>query len=340
MPSLNPAQSPARSTGRPSGGESSLVDRGLHLGRRALRRLRKGWPGHRRAIEACLQHPGPTDTRAAEAAFSKLFRIYPPRNRYTYDVASLLRRATDRAVRLIEYFGLDTPGASILEIGCGDGMLAALLECLGHHVTLVDLEDWRHRSGSGTKLILGDVCNGLPLEGESFDLICSFNTFEHVGDPRAALNEAARLCRPGGSIHLRFGPLYASAWGLHAYKTLPIPYAQFLFSEAFLRAKIAEVGIHDLGRDRDELQPLNRWRVDQFEACWHELGFELMHADRRIDADHLDLVHRFPTAFAGRSLTYDDLVVKSLQITLRKFNNEPRTSDNSSLDDSMGTSTR
>ena len=209
------------------------------------------------------------------------------------------------------------PAARILEMGCGDGTTGALLHSFGHDVSLADLDDWRDGTARALPLVLGDICEGLPLPAGQFDLVYSYNTWEHVPDPAAALTEAIRLTRPGGLVYLRFGPLFASAWGLHAYKTLTIPYAQFLFSETCLATKLGQLGIHDLGRDRVELQPLNRWRVEQFERSWSEANVAIIRSSRRSDPAQLRIVHQFPDAFRGRGLTFDDLTVKTLEVAFR-----------------------
>ena len=301
-------------------GISRQPDRGVGLATRAFRRFAavgNRWRGRRQAIEAILRRrsrPVPIDD---DAVFDRLQASFSPRNAYTYDRSSLFRRGSERAIRLIGLAGLDQPGARILEIGCGDGMAGALLRAFGHDVTLTDLEDWRDPAASMLPMVLGNVCTGLPMPPAGFDLVYSHNTFEHVPDPRAALAEAVRLGRPGGLILLRFGPLFASAWGLHAYKTMTIPYAQFLFSEDYLAAKLRGLGIQDLGRNRDDLQPLNRWRLDQFERCWAEIGGAVVQSSRRYDPAHLGIVRKFPDAFQGRGLTFDDLAVKTLEVVLR-----------------------
>lgn len=53
--------------------------------------------------------------------------------------------------------------------------------------------------------------NKIPIEDNSFDIVFSTQTIEHLEDPQGLINEAYRLLKPGGSFILS-GPQY---WPLH-----------------------------------------------------------------------------------------------------------------------------
>lgn len=53
---------------------------------------------------------------------------------------------------------------------------------------------------------------------ESFDLVCSWSAFEHIDRPRTALEEVARVLRPGGIAYLLID-LYTSHRGSHDPRT-------------------------------------------------------------------------------------------------------------------------
>ena len=265
----------------------------------------------RRRVTPAVNGSGPPQFYD-DAAEALLAASHKP-DRYGYDEASLRRRGRERAATLEKL-----SAGSALEVGCGDGVAGRSLADCGVAVTLTDMDDWRHDLAKNLPFHRGDACGRLPFEDGSFDLAYSFNTFEHLHDPAAALAEMRRVVRPGGSIYLKFGPLYAGAWGLHAYKTLPVPYAQFVFSPAKLDELLRAAGIHDLGDEREELQPMNRWRLGQFERLFTESGCETVAGGRTLDAAQLWMVGRCPAAFAGRGLTFNDLVVKTLRVTLRR----------------------
>lgn len=164
-----------------------------------------------------------------------------------------------------------------------------------------------------------DLAVGLPFSDAEFDLVYSYNAFEHFPNPAHAYSEFARVCKPGGLMHFEFDPLFASPWGLHAYRSIHMPYPQFLFNMDFLTAKLAEIGINDLGRERVELQPMNRWRRDQFKALWENGAGRILTYKEYRDFSHLDMVVRFPDCFRGLGLTVDDLTVHGIVVTIERL---------------------
>lgn len=282
-----------------------------------IRACQKSW--WRRKIEPLLNQSGEPDTRRAEADFDRLQRYPEGPGEYGYSPYDVWSRGAARARHLLERFSMETPGSALLEVGCGDGMTASELAGFGHAVTITDMDDWRDpRVNHDVRFVPGVIEDGLAIPGEHFDLVYSFNTFEHLRDPAYALREMLGWCRVGGFIYLDFGPLFASAWGLHAYRTLNMPYSQFLFSEGFTRSKLRELGIRDLGVDRDDLQPLNRRRLSEFRRACEESGGKLIWWDTSEILRHLRIIQRYPEAFRGRGLTFEDVTTALLRVVVRK----------------------
>ena len=236
---------------------------------------------------------------------------------YEFDSHSTWMRGYQRSLHLVSMPELRHQGLSVFEAGCGDGMTGCTLASYGHRVLLNDEEDWRDPRAKHLPFVQGDVCGQLPLPADSFDLLVSYNTFEHVTNPRSALSELVRLCKKGGRIYLEFAPLFCSPLGLHAWSFL-MPYPQFLFSSEFIAQKIQEIGVSDLGQVFRQLQPTNRWRVGQFRELWHDSGCELLYLHEPRDFRHLQTVMDFPSAFCGRELTVEDLTVTAVGVMLRK----------------------
>jgi SAM-dependent methyltransferase len=96
-------------------------------------------------------------------------------------------------------------GRAVLDIGCGPGGFCRLAADAGATVTGIDasqafVEIARERVPAG-RFDVGDM-QFLPHETDSFDVVTGFNSIQYAADPVAALREAARVARPGGTVYL------------------------------------------------------------------------------------------------------------------------------------------
>jgi len=250
--------------------------------------------------------------------FQQLQQRFQPLPEYGYDPINIFRRASTRAVTVSELPGLGTPGLKGLDLATGDGMLGVLLKAFGHEITLSDQEDWRVDQAKSLPLVLANCCHALPLLADQFDFITSFNAFEHFSNPARVMDELIRVTKVGGLMYFNFGPLYCSPWGLHAYRTLRMPYLQFLFPGELIEKKLNELGIWDLGEKRSQLQYVNRWRPKQYGELWIRPDIEIVSREWHRDESHLDVVLTYPECFGGQGLIIDDLVISSISVILRK----------------------
>ncbi len=105
-------------------------------------------------------------------------------------------------LRFLDLTGALVPGGRILEIGCGTGTLLHRLAGRGVAVTGVETsleraEQGRRFYGDLPVCLVGGV--RLPFPGQSFDVVMSFDVFEHIPDSDAHLEEVRRVLRPGGT---------------------------------------------------------------------------------------------------------------------------------------------
>ncbi|GAA2309284.1 hypothetical protein GCM10009853_078420 [Glycomyces scopariae] len=93
------------------------------------------------------------------------------------------------------------PGAVLVDLGCGAGLLAPHLEGKGYTHIGVDLsrESLRLAAAHGVLAVRGDVC-AVPLPDGCADVVAAGEILEHVPDLPAAVAEACRLLRPGGLL--------------------------------------------------------------------------------------------------------------------------------------------
>lgn len=104
-------------------------------------------------------------------------------------------------LRFVRDTGIIRPGVRLLEIGSGTGaMLHVLIEqgADAHGVELrQDLIDeaQRHFGPLPIDRVYGTT---LPFPDESFEVVASFDVFEHIPDTDAHLAEVRRVLQPGG----------------------------------------------------------------------------------------------------------------------------------------------
>ena len=125
---------------------------------------------------------------------------------------------TFRSLRSVGRFHVDLmrrewerelPGADLVDLGCGGGLIALALDGLGARVTGVDVSKGSVvaarrealRQGRSSRFVCSDL-TATGLRAESFDLAVLGDVLEHLTAPAQALREASRLLRPNGRLFL------------------------------------------------------------------------------------------------------------------------------------------
>ena len=114
------------------------------------------------------------------------------------------------------------PGGHYAEIGCGGGVVCALV-AEHAHITGLDISSFaiskaRERCASQDAAFVVGSAIRLPFDDNAFDGVYSFEMLEHLWDPVASLREMARVVRPGGFILLSTPNLFSL--DLHLSKRL------------------------------------------------------------------------------------------------------------------------
>jgi ArsR family transcriptional regulator len=96
----------------------------------------------------------------------------------------------------------------VLDVGGGDGAIAALLApraesitLLDHSERMVEAAEKRLSKLGNARVVKGEMA-ALPFERESFDQVLLLNTLSYAEEPKLALAEAARVLRPRGTLAL------------------------------------------------------------------------------------------------------------------------------------------
>ncbi len=93
------------------------------------------------------------------------------------------------------------PPLRVLDLGCGDGQLAAEMRRFGHHVTGVELEPGEGAERRVDRLIVADLDEGIPSAAEGpYDVVVAADVIEHLRRPEKLLREATALLAPGGVV--------------------------------------------------------------------------------------------------------------------------------------------
>jgi 2-polyprenyl-6-hydroxyphenyl methylase/3-demethylubiquinone-9 3-methyltransferase len=100
------------------------------------------------------------------------------------------------------------PGAQVLDVGCGGGLLAEELARRGARVEGIDMSPAMietaqlHAAESALAIDyrVQDAAELALRQPHSYDVVCCMEMLEHVAEPAAFLDVLARLVRPGGAV--------------------------------------------------------------------------------------------------------------------------------------------
>ena len=137
-----------------------------------------------------------TDRNAVTTQYSELAPRYD--QRWSFYIEATVRET----LRRLEL----QPGESLLDVGCGTGVLLEALsasipdaQLAGVDPSSKMLEVARKRLGE-VVLLKESPAESLPFPDEGFDVVVSTNAFHYYRNPRGALEEMARVLCPGGRI--------------------------------------------------------------------------------------------------------------------------------------------
>jgi len=146
--------------------------------------------------------------------FAPLHRLNPVRLGYIRDRATVHWRRDPLS-------GAPLEGLSLLDIGCGGGLLCEPMARLGAAVTGIDAAERniatarRHAEGQGLAIDYRETtAEALAAEGRQFDIVLALEIIEHVADIDLFLRSCGQLTKPGGLVFLSTLNRTAKAWAL------------------------------------------------------------------------------------------------------------------------------
>lgn len=112
------------------------------------------------------------------------------------------RRWKERVIGLVK----PAPGLQVLDLATGTGDIAYALGAGGAHVVglditprMIELAHAKREGGSRVRFLVGDMM-ALPFPSRSFDVVTVGYGLRNVADLGVAIDEIARVVRPGGSL--------------------------------------------------------------------------------------------------------------------------------------------
>jgi 2-polyprenyl-6-hydroxyphenyl methylase / 3-demethylubiquinone-9 3-methyltransferase len=146
--------------------------------------------------------------------FAPLHRLNPTRLGYIRD------RAASHWQRDV-LSGLPLQDLSVLDIGCGGGLLCEPMARLGATVTGIDAAQRNvatarlHAEGQGLTIDYRETtAEALAAEGRQFDIVLALEIVEHVANTDLFLGSCGQLTRPGGLVFLSTLNRTAKSWAL------------------------------------------------------------------------------------------------------------------------------
>ncbi len=230
--------------------------------------------------------PGPEEVRA----------FYPdeyygvPGSKFQPLIEALVRWVGARHIAFLSA-GLP-PGARVLDVGCGRGVILGALADRGFQVHGLEISAEAVRGADPrAEIRVAPHLRDADYPPESFDQVVIWHVLEHLHDPRGTLEQVQRILRPGGRLVVavpNFSSLQAR-WTGAGWFHLDLPRHLYHFPLAALRRLLAETGF--------DVTSAHHFSLRQNPFGWIQSGLNRF---TRLPRNGLyELLQRRPTQFAA-----------------------------------------
>jgi predicted TPR repeat methyltransferase len=165
---------------------------------------------------------------------------------------------------------LQAPGASVIDLGCGTGLIGRALASAGARIIGVDLSarmlDIAARRGDYAKLEQGDLVEVLARSAAgSVRAVLAADVFIYVGDLAPVFEAVARVLAPGGLFAFSVEGLGSGTYAL-------LPTGRYAQSPAYLRALAGNNGLREQSLERTRIRREGRGHAEGWLALFAKPG--------------------------------------------------------------------
>jgi SAM-dependent methyltransferase len=201
--------------------------------------------------------------------------------------------------------GVQLEGSLIADIGSGDGIIdfgvamkARPAKLVGYDIRPTDREALRRAVvAAGVSEEFPDAehfafveskVDLIPAEHDSFDVVLSWSTFEHVDQPVRMLQEVRRILKPEGVFFLQLWPFFGSQHGGHLWLSVEEQFAHLSRSPFQLEAELKGKRGTDPSRSADdEFRSLNRITLNDLQRAMLAAGLRIYKVELMAETVHI-----------------------------------------------------
>jgi len=161
---------------------------------------------------------------------------------------------------------------------------------------------------------------------DEFDIIFSWETFEHIINPKEALKRIYKALKPGGISYNAYNPFFCLSGG-HSMCTLDFPFSHILLSNEEFKRYVEEVIPQNAPNNYSELsyefftKNLNRMTQYDLRKYIDEGGFKLLDFTSIPDMNMMNIIDPSILGIARElhpTLTLNDLLCSTVYFTIQK----------------------